>query len=157
MSKEVILLIILGVGVMGTLLPFLPGAVLMFLAVLIYGFIDNWMHFSPLFVVNIGIITVAAIALDYFSGIIGAKKFGASKNGTWGGVLGGIFGVFLLGPLGLIAGVISGVIIGELFSGKSFNLALKSLLGTVIGIVGGAIFQFILALVIFIWVYTKVY
>lgn len=157
MGKEIILFIFLIIGLIGTILPFIPGTGLMFLAVLVYGFLDNWTVFSPWFVFGVGLLTLLSVLLDYISGVIGARKFGATKNGIWGGLLGSMVGIIFGGPLGLIWGVIFGVILGEMISGKDFRTALKTSLGTIVGMAGGVIAQFIIAFIILIGVILKIY
>ena len=67
----------------------------MFFALLVYGFFDKWTAFSPLFVLGVGFLTLLSILLDYFSGVVGARKFGATKSGIWGGLIGSFLGVLL--------------------------------------------------------------
>ncbi|NLW25680.1 MAG: DUF456 domain-containing protein [Clostridia bacterium] len=157
MGKEIILIIFLIIGLIGTILPFLPGTGLMFFALLVYGFFDKWTAFSPLFVLGVGFLTLLSILLDYFSGVVGARKFGATKSGIWGGLIGSFLGVLFGGPLGLIWGVIIGVILGEIVSGKDIERAFKTSLGTIIGMAGGVIAQFIIALLIFVGVILKIF
>jgi hypothetical protein len=157
MNKEIILFIILLLGLLGTLLPFLPGIPLMFCALLIYSLIDNWVHFSPVFVVNFGLVTVFTIFIDYFATSWGVKKFGASSIGIWSGIFGGFFGIIFLGPLGIIMGSILGVIIGELISGKNLKTAFRISLGSLLGFIGSTLLQFIIGLIVIIWVFIKLF
>lgn len=157
MSKEIILILFLFLGVAGTLIPFLPGIPLIFFAILIYSFIDNWIHFSPYFLVILGIITCITFFIDYFATYWGVKRFGASKIGLWGGILGTILGILFMGPLGLLLGSFLGVILGELLVGKKFSQAIKISLGNFIGILGSTILQFIIALTILFWAILKLY
>ena len=157
MYKEIILVIALLIGVAGTLLPLLPGIPLMFLAILIYGFIDNWQNITPLYAVSIGFIAIFSVLVDYFSGIWGAKKYGATKQGTWGGVIGGILGIFILGPLGLFIGPFIGVILGELLTGKKLEASLRAATGSLIGVIGGSLIRFLIAIVVLIWTVIKIF
>lgn len=155
MYKEGFLILFLIIGVIGTLLPLLPGIPFMFIAILIYGFIDNWQVFTPWFVISIGIITAISMFIDYYSGVWGAKKYGASRKGTWGAIIGGILGIFIMGPLGLFLGPLIGVVIGELLSGKSMEKALNSGVGTFVGVIGGSLIRVFIALVILFWTIFK--
>ena len=85
----------------------------MFVTILIYGFIDNWQVINPWFVISIGIIT-AILCLLIIIQDLGAKKYGASRAGTWGAILGGILGIFIMGPLGLFLGPLIGVLSGSI-------------------------------------------
>ncbi|MGI6227225.1 MAG: DUF456 domain-containing protein [Peptococcales bacterium] len=157
MNKEILLIICLILGMIGTILPLLPGIPLMFIAILIYSFFDKWVHFSPLFVATIGIITFFTLFIDYFAAFWGVKKFGASKTGIWMGIFGSIFGLLFLGPLGLFLGFLLGVLIGELLNGKSFHQGLKTSLGTVFGFLGSTLLQLSFALIILFLVFLKLY
>lgn len=157
MYKEGLLILFLIIGMAGTILPLLPGIPFMFLAILVYGFIDNWQVFSPGFVLSIGIITLISMFIDYYSGVWGAKKYGASRAGTWGAILGGIFAIFIMGPLGLLLGPLIGVIIGELLSGKPMKNALNSGVGTFVGVIGGSLIRVFIALVILFWTIFKIF
>ncbi|MFZ5943584.1 MAG: DUF456 domain-containing protein [Bacillota bacterium] len=156
MDKELILLIFLFLGLLGTLVPLLPGLPLIFVSLLIYSIIDKWEHFSVSFIILVGIVTLIGILLDYLAAFWGAKKYGASKLGIAIGIIGIIFGLFTLGPLGVIIGSISGVVVGELLSGKGFKKALKVSIGNIVGIIGSNLLQFLIGLVIFIWIVIKI-
>lgn len=157
MIKEYVLILVLILGVAGTFIPFLPGIPIMFLGILIYSIFDSWTHFSPTFILIIAFITCITFFIDYLGTYWGVKKFGASRYGIWVGIIGGILGIFSLGPLGLIMGSVLGVIIGELLAGKNFTQSLKASLGSILGILGSALIQFFIALIILFWSISKIY
>ena len=157
MTAEFILTIVLVLALAGTIIPLLPGIGLMFVSTLVYGFFDHWESLSPWFVAGIGGATILAFGIDYAGSAIGAKKFGATKYGIWGAMLGGIVGMIFLGPPGVLLGPIIGVLAVEILGGKSLDDAIRCAIGVAIGVAGGAIVQFALALVIFIWVMIKIY
>jgi uncharacterized protein YqgC (DUF456 family) len=101
-----------------------------------------------------GIVTLMMVWLDYYSGAIGARKYGASAGGIWGSILGGIVGVIFLGFVGILIGPFLGAILGELLSGKSHTAAVRSGWGTVVGLLAGSLFKLIIASVMigtFLW------
>ncbi|KJS81704.1 MAG: hypothetical protein JM58_16330 [Peptococcaceae bacterium BICA1-8] len=157
MTKELLLVFILLLGVAGTLLPFLPGIPLMFIALMIYSFFDSWVHFSPLFLLIIGLLTIFIIFIDFFGALWGVKKFGATKRGIWGGLLGSIIGLLFMGPLGLFWGSILGVVCGELLAGKALLPSLKVSIGNLVGFLGTTLLQLAIALIIFFLVIIKLY
>ena len=104
MFKEILLLILLIIGLAGTIIPLLPGIPFMFLAILVYGFIDNWQVINSWFVVSIGIITGISMFIDYYSGVWGAKNTVLVEQ-ELECYPGGILGLFIMGPLGLFLGL----------------------------------------------------
>ena len=141
------------IGVVGTIVPLLPGLVLIFLTALGYGIYDQFQHISPAVILVLAVLTVLGLSMDYIAGLIGAKRSGASKYGMWGALLGGILGVFFL-PWGVLLFPPAGAIIGEIIAGKDWNAAITSAWGTCLGMFGGAVTKFILALLMtgmFIW------
>ncbi|MCD5415179.1 MAG: DUF456 domain-containing protein [Clostridiales bacterium] len=152
LMKEILLFVGLFIGVIGTIMPFVPGIPLMFLIIIIYSFLENWQAFSTLLIVTTGVLTLISFIIDYFASAIGVKKYGGSKYAPLGAIVGSILGVVMLGPFGLVFGAFGGVIAIELLVGKKFEETFKAATGTFIGMLGGSLVSFIIALVIFIWV-----
>lgn len=125
-------------GMIGCILPIIPGPFLSFCALILLSWVKNWQIFSQTFMIIMGILTALLIILDYFAPALGAKKFGASKIGLWGSVIGMIIGIFFIPPWGMIVGAFVGALVGELASGKSGGKALRAgwgiLIGNVLGI-----------------------
>ncbi len=125
-------------GMIGCILPIIPGPFLSFCALILLSWVKNWQIFSQTFMIIMGILTALLIILDYFAPALGAKKFGASKLGLWGSVIGMIIGIFFIPPWGMIVGAFVGALVGELASGKSGGKALRAgwgiLIGNVLGI-----------------------
>ena len=104
-----------------------------FLALFILSFAKNWEPFSAGFLVFMGILTAAALTLDYAVPVVGSKKFGASKYGVWGSIMGMIIGLFIFPPFGLFVGGFAGAIVGELYAGKAGNVAFRAGIGVFLG------------------------
>lgn len=137
-----VFLIILGLilaiaGMVGCILPVLPGPILSFCALILLSWVKNWQIFSQTFLIVMGAITILLILLDYAAPALGAKKYGASKRGLWGSVIGMIIGIFFIPPWGMIVGAFIGALAGELASGKSGRKALRAGWGILIGNVLG--------------------
>lgn len=133
-----VLLIIIGLilalaGMVGCILPVLPGPLLSFCALILLSWIKNWQIFSQTFLMVMGAVTALLILLDYVAPALGAKKYGASKRGLWGSAIGMIIGIFFIPPWGMIVGAFVGALVGELASGKSGRKALRAGWGILIG------------------------
>ena len=108
------------VGLLGSVLPGLPGVTLIFLSALVYAIITDFRTVGAAILVVLFIFAAIAFVADFVATSYGARRFGASNWGTVGGAIGGIVGALAglllagIGSLfGLIAGTIAGVFIGE--------------------------------------------
>ena len=133
-----IALIIIGLilaiaGMVGCILPIIPGPMLSFSALLLLSWIKSWQVFSQTFLIVMGILTALLLLLDYVAPALGAKKYGASKRGLWGSAIGMIIGIFFIPPWGMIVGAFIGALVGELAAGKSGRKALRAGWGILIG------------------------
>ena len=94
-----------------------------------------------------GFLTLIALLADGLLAIWGAKRFGASKNGLIGALVGGIIGFFIPPPmLWMILGMLLGAIVGELTAGKSFAAGSKAGLGALLGSLLSFIVKFTISL-----------
>ncbi|MCB0805416.1 MAG: DUF456 family protein [Bacteroidales bacterium] len=124
------------VGIIGCVLPILPGQIFSWASLLILQLTQN-PPFTVKFLVTWALITAAVTVLDNVVPIWGTKKLGGSKKGIWGATIGLIIGIFFFPPLGLIIGPFLGAFTGELLAGKDTNTAFRSGLGSFLGFVAG--------------------
>ena len=108
----IIAVVLILVGVAGTVLPALPGVPLIFGGVLLAAWIDDFQRISVVTVVVLAILAVVAIVIDYVAAAISAKRAGASKQGIVGAAIGTVAGVFT-GLWGLLFMPLAGAAIGE--------------------------------------------
>jgi uncharacterized protein len=149
-----IALIIMLIGLVGTVLPFLPGIILVYAGYLIYGFATGWKAYGAVTMVGWGIITGLVLLLDFYAGTLGAKRYGASRYGVWGSLIGGLAGGVTAGLPGLILGPFIGAIAGELWAGGSGREALRSARGSLVGFVAGSLVKVAVGIVMigtFLW------
>lgn len=137
---EIALVIVSGlfvlIGVLGAILPVLPGPIISWVGILILHFTD-YAEYSTSFLVVSALIVVVITVLDYFIPIWGTKRFGGTKAGVTGSTVGLVAGLFFP-PLGLIIGPFVGALIGEILANrKEFKKALKSATGSFIGFLVG--------------------
>jgi uncharacterized protein YqgC (DUF456 family) len=145
--------ILLIAGLLGSILPLLPGTPLILAGTFLYAVVTD---FDP---IGIGrLLTLAGIAalaysLDYLAGAVGVKRLGGSRWAMLGAVVGAVVGVFF-GPLGIILGPILGAVALELFVSRKLGTSVRSGLGTVLGMLFGMAIKFSLAVVmvgLFLW------
>jgi len=113
-------LIAMFVGLVGSVLPALPGVTLIFISALVYAFFTGFEVVGGLVLGLLALFAVLALVADFVGTSYGARRFGASNWGTAGGAIGGILGALVgllflgIGSLfGLILGSVGGVFLGE--------------------------------------------
>jgi uncharacterized protein len=114
----IVAVLLVVVGIAGTILPMLPGVPLVFAGLLLAAWHGGFDQVSILTMVIIGVIASLAWAVDFVASIATAKKFGASKYALWGAGIGAIVGI-AGGIVGLIIGPAIGAVIGELITHKN--------------------------------------
>jgi uncharacterized protein YqgC (DUF456 family) len=131
------------VGVVGCIVPGIPGPPLNFAAIILLkvAFPDQ---VSWIVLILFGIITLAVTILDYAIPMIGGKLFKASRSGIIGSTIGMLIGIFIFPPFGIFIGLVVGAIVGEIISGKTKIQATK----TGAGIFVLSIFAMIIKLVV---------
>lgn len=90
------------------------------------------------------IITVVISLVDYFLPVIIAKKYGTSKWGLYGSILGMIIGAFL-SPFGMILGALIGAVVVEWIISKKRKQALEAGWGVFIGSIFGMILKLVIS------------
>jgi len=129
-------------GILGGILPVLPGPPLSYIGLLLLHFTERY-QFSHRFLILWAVITVIVYLLDYIIPAWGTKRFGGSKRGIWGSILGLLVGLIFFPPFGIIIGPFVGAVIGELSSGKDSQSALKSGFGSFLGFLVGTLLKLI--------------
>jgi uncharacterized protein len=142
-----VVLIILGIillftGLAGCILPVLPGPPLSYLGLIMLHLTKNH-QFSTNFLIIWAVVAIAVTVIDNLIPLWGTKKWGGSKYGVWGSLIGLVIGLFLFPPFGIIIGPFAGAVIAELLSGREFGVAFKAGLGAFIGFLGGTILKLI--------------
>jgi uncharacterized protein YqgC (DUF456 family) len=137
---------LLVLGVIGSVLPLLPGPLLIFVAGVIHTLLRPESAMSWQGLVVLGLLTVIAYLFDFVSGAMGAKWFGASRWGIAGVFIGGIVGLFFSLP-GLILGpIVGGLAFELLFAKKEMRPAMKSTWGTIVGTGAGLVLRLAISL-----------
>ena len=128
-------IVLMIIGIIGCLVPVLPGPPLSFTGLLILHF-TGFAEFGTRLLVILGLIALTVAIFDYLVPIWGTKKFGGTRYGIRGATVGLIVGLFF-GPPGIIIGPFIGAVIGELIYRDDFNYALRAGLGSLMGFMAG--------------------
>ena len=120
----IVAVLLIVVGVAGTVLPALPGVPLIFGGVLLAVWIGDFQRISVFTVVVLAVLAVIGIVIDYVAAAISAKRAGASKEGIIGAAIGTVAGVFT-GLWGLLFMPLVGAAVGEFMARKDMFRAGK--------------------------------
>jgi hypothetical protein len=130
-------------GLVGMLLPVLPGVLLVFAGLVLAAWADGFQRVGASGLAVVGIVGLFALAVDFMGSILGARRVGASPQALAGATLGAIVGIFF-GLPGLLLGPLAGAVAGELLARRGLLQAGKVGLGTWIGLLVAAIAKLVL-------------
>ena len=147
-----IFLIVIGIlfiilGLVGCFVPVLPGPPLAYVALLLLQIGPN-VPFSLKFMIIIGIIVLGVTLIDYLIPAFGTKKWGGSKYGILGALVGVVLGIFFFPPIGFIVFPFLGAMAGEIINGANREKAFKAAFGTFVGLILGTMLKFSTSVII---------
>ena len=136
----VVTIIIMLIGVAGTILPLLPGTVIVGLAAVGYAWAEGFQSISVGLTVFLMLVAVGTGTADIWLPLLGAKAGGASMKSMLWGMVGGVVG-FILGSIvpvlgsliGGVAGYVGGVLYAEYLRYEDWNKAITAGLGGLVG------------------------
>jgi uncharacterized protein YqgC (DUF456 family) len=144
-------LIVIAIGIVGTVVPGLPGMPLLLGGIALFSLGTELRIIGPFQFGLFIALGLLGLALNYVGHLLGARKFGASRMGLLGAVLGLIPGLLLAGPFGLIIGPLAGAVAFELMRGRELAEALRSGFGVLVGYLFGALAEVVIALGMAAW------
>ena len=129
---------LIAIGLVGTVMPALPGPPLVLVGILLAAWIDRFAKIPGWVCAIVSVLALAAIAIDWIAGAMGARRVGASKWAVIGATLGAILGE-LSGLWGLIFMPLVGAAIGEFIARQDLLRAGHVGLATWIGMLLGTV------------------
>ncbi|MCG5059865.1 MAG: DUF456 family protein [Limnoraphis sp. WC205] len=153
-----ILVVVMLVGIIGAVVPALPGSSLILGAILVWGVVNGFRDVGLALGVTIAVLLIS-VGIDFLSAYLGAKQAGASRWGQTGAMIGLVLGFLGFLPalpfggplLGILIGPLLGAIVGEFLYRKDLafeariKLAFKASIGIVVGSFVGNLIEGILA------------
>jgi uncharacterized protein YqgC (DUF456 family) len=123
----------------------IPGNFLILFNSFVYGLITNFESISLAFIVTLLLVVLLIEFIEYLLIVVSARKYGASKWGITGSIIGGIggaiSGAFVTPVLGAVIGSVIGVFLGatllEFLRSYSLREAFFSGIGAFLGKLGG--------------------
>ena len=146
-------------GVIGCVLPVLPGHLIIFIAAVAHrlmlgadGSGLQWWSFLIL-----ALLMATSQTLEMLSGAAGTRWFGGTRWGAFGALIGTLAGLFFM-PFGLLLGPLIGAFIGEIaFARKETRPAVISGVGSVVGTLAGLGIKLVIGGVMLIWFFVDVF
>ena len=127
-------------GVVGTVLPALPGVPLVFAGLLLGAWLGEFQQVGWVTLGIFAALTVIAQLVDFLASAYGAKYAGAGVRAFWGATLGAIVGIFF-GLAGIILGPFIGAVAGELSGGAGWRQSGRAGMGAWLGLVFATAFK----------------
>lgn len=137
--------ILILVAVAGSLLPLLPGPPLAFAGLLLQQLREPAPYTTGFLLLWVAII-ITTMGLDYLIPIWGAKKYGGTRYGVWGCLLGLLAGGWL-GPWGVVLGPLLGAYAGEWLAHQNTQQAMRAAWGSFVGFLAGSLLKLVLCFV----------
>jgi len=143
--------LLLAVGLIAIIFT-LPGNFIIFGGALLYAILTDFSKIGWRLLLTLGLMATASELFEYVLGVVGAKRWGASKWGIIGALIGAIIGSIVLAPLffgigaliGLFAGAFLGAYIVELMRGISPDKAFRAGLGALVGRIGATFLKLVI-------------
>lgn len=129
-------IILVLVGMAGTILPALPGTPLVAIGLVLAAWAGGFQKVGWFPLVIIGVLTVLSLVVDFLATMLGAKRVGASGLALFGAAVGTVAGLFF-GLPGVILGPFVGAVLGEYLARRNKDQAVKVGLGTWVGLLLG--------------------
>jgi uncharacterized protein YqgC (DUF456 family) len=129
---------LIAIGLIGTVMPALPGPPLVLLGVLLAAWIDRFAKIPGYVCAIVSALALAAMAIDWIAGAMGARKMGASKLAIIGATVGAVLGV-LSGFWGLLFMPLVGAAVGEFIARQDLLRAGQVGIATWIGMLVGTV------------------
>lgn len=130
---------LVALGVAGTVLPALPGPVLVLAGLVLAAWIEGFGPVGGGTIAALCVLAALAYGVDFAAGSLGVRRAGATRSAVIGAAIGAVVGLFF-GLPGLLLGPFLGAVIGEILERRSFEGAGRVGVATWVGmLVGGAV------------------
>lgn len=125
--------LLVAAGLVGLVVPFLPGAILLFGGLFLAAWIEDFAYVGFGTLTALGIMAALTFVCDAAGTAFGAKRYGASKRAIAGAAIGSVIG-FFFGIVGILLGPFIGAVIGELSTNPSIFAATRAGIGAALGL-----------------------
>lgn len=138
-------LAVIAFGVLGAVIPLVPGPALVWFAALIYAALTGFREVGPAPLILLTLLMILGSTTNLWMSALGVKAVGGSFWGILGGMAGMFVGLVVLFPIGALIGAVIGVLAVEYARTGDWRKALRIGGGTVGGYLLGVIAEFLIA------------
>lgn len=138
--------VLMVIGLLGAVLPLLPGIPLIFAGIWLIAGADHYQHLGSGWLIGIAGVGTFGVALDLLASALGAKRVGASPRAVWGAFIGTLIGLFF-GLPGLLLGPFIGALAGELSAGQTMERSARVGVGAWLGLIFGTVAKLVASFV----------
>ena len=136
--------VLVAAGIAGMLLPALPGPPLLFAGFVVAAWAEDFQYVGWGTLTVLALMSVLAYLVDFISGALGARHFGASSKAAIGAAIGAVVGIFF-GLAGILLGPFIGAVLGELTEQDDLHAAGRAGIGATVGLLLGTAAKMALA------------
>ncbi|WP_019536416.1 DUF456 domain-containing protein [Paenibacillus ginsengihumi] len=152
----IIIVALFVVGMAGAVYPVLPGALAIYAAFFVYGWMISFEPFGVWFWLLQTTLLALLLIVDYAVNALGVKKFGGTRASVVGSTIGLLLGPFVIPVAGLLLGPFIGAVVGELLVGTEFRQAVRAGVGALVGFFSSLVvkvgLQLVMIVLFIIWV-----
>lgn len=147
----VIAMVLMVISLIVSIVPFVPGPLLLWLVALGFGFVEGFDRLPPALMIAITVLMFLGVTTEFWTPLLGMRSQGASCWSTIGTIVGAIAGTFLIPiPLcGTLIGAVGGALIFELLRVGDLQRALRASQTAIEMMVLSMVVEFIISLMIF--------
>lgn len=138
------------VGLAGTVLPILPGVPIMLVGLILMAWLDGFVHVGWSTLLWLTGLAVLSVVIDFIATAEGARRFGAGRYAILGATLGLLFGIFF-GIIGILLGPFVGAVLGHLVGKANLDASMRAGVGASIGVVVGTAAKVVIGGVMLVW------
>ncbi|WP_240451119.1 DUF456 domain-containing protein [Wenzhouxiangella sp. XN201] len=143
-----VLLVIIGLA--GTILPILPGVPIVLLGLVLMAWLDGFVHVGWGTLLWLAFLTVLSVLIDFIATAEGARRFGAGRYAILGATLGLLVGLFF-GIIGILLGPFVGAVLGHMAGKANLDDSLRAGFGASIGVVVGTVAGAAIGAIMVVW------
>ena len=146
---DVVLLVALALliaGVVGSIVPAMPGALLSLAGVYLFWWSSGFVSPGPALLVALTLVGLLTVAVDYLGGAIAARAGGASMKTTALAAVVGFVLFFVAGPIGILVGIAATVFLAEYYRSQDARASGQAALFATVGVLASTAMQVLLTL-----------